>query len=81
MDFPPRRAYVESDDRSPAIIRRKRRGKEAHVLLLGVILTALAILFVLSSLALATAGKLRHPRAVAALLVAVLLVGLLVLSE
>jgi hypothetical protein len=51
------------------------------VLLLGVTLTALAILFMLSSLALATAGKLRHPRAVAALLVAVLLVGLLVLSE
>jgi hypothetical protein len=51
------------------------------VLLLGITLTALAILFMHASLALATVGKLRHPRAVTALLVAALLVGLALLSE
>jgi hypothetical protein len=55
--------------------------KEAHMLLLGVTLITLALLFMLSSMALATAGKLSHPRAVTALLVTLLLVGLLVLSE
>lgn len=51
------------------------------MLLLGVTVTALAILFMHASLALATVGKLRHPRAVTALLVALLAVGLLLLGE
>jgi hypothetical protein len=70
------------DDDSLTIIRRDAEGRrEGHVLLLGVTLTALALLFMLSSLALATAGELSHPRTVAALLLAVLVVGLLLLSE
>jgi len=51
------------------------------VLLLGVILTTLAILFMLVGLALATAGHLQHRRAVAVLLVAVLVAGLLLLGQ
>jgi hypothetical protein len=51
------------------------------VVLLGVILTALAMLFMLSSLALATTGQLHHPRRVAVVLAVVLLAGLLLLSR
>jgi hypothetical protein len=49
--------------------------------LLGVILTTLALLFMLSALALDAAGALQHPRAIGALLFAALAVGLLLLSE
>lgn len=51
------------------------------MLLLGVILTTLSLLFMLSALALGASGKLEHPRTVAALLAVALLVGLLLLSE
>jgi hypothetical protein len=49
--------------------------------LLGVILTALAILFLLTTLALSTAGQLRHPIGAAAVLVLVLILGLVLISE
>jgi hypothetical protein len=49
--------------------------------LLGVILTALAILFLLSSLAFSTAGRLRHPRGAAAVLLLILSLGLVLISE
>jgi hypothetical protein len=56
-------------------------GEEVQVLLSGVILTTLSLLFALCALALAAVGKLGHPRGVAALLAATLLVGLLLLGE
>ncbi len=51
------------------------------MVLLGVILTALAILFLLTTLALGISGQLRHPRLVGAALIVVLIFGLLLLSE
>ena len=48
---------------------------------LGVILTTLAILFSLTTLALSTSGVLRHPRLVTAALIVVLVVGMLLLAE
>jgi hypothetical protein len=51
------------------------------MVLLGVILTALAVLFLLTTLALGLGGHVRHPRVVAAALIAVLIFGLLLLSE
>jgi hypothetical protein len=47
----------------------------------GVILTAFALLFLLTTLAFGIAGQLRHPRLVAAGLIVVLVVGLLLLAE
>jgi hypothetical protein len=49
--------------------------------LLGVILTSLAILFLLTSLALNAGGQLRHPLRVGAALTAILIVGFALLSE
>jgi cytochrome bd-type quinol oxidase subunit 2 len=49
--------------------------------LLGVILTALAILFLLTTLALSTSGQLRHPVRVGAALSLVLILGLVLLSD
>lgn len=49
--------------------------------LLGTILTALAILFGLTSMALWTTGQVRHPAGVLAALAALLVVGLALLFE
>jgi hypothetical protein len=49
--------------------------------LLGVILTALAILFLLTTLALATSGQLRHPMRTGGTLTAVLILGLVLLAD
>jgi hypothetical protein len=46
-----------------------------------VILTSLAILFVLTTLALSAGGQLRHPLRVAAALTLILILGLALLSE
>lgn len=48
--------------------------------LAGVVLVELAILFLLTSLALAAGGLLRHPPAVAATLLAVLALGIILVS-
>ncbi|HET9324725.1 MAG TPA: hypothetical protein VFO03_12675 [Gaiellaceae bacterium] len=50
-------------------------------LMLAVILTALSILFLLSSLALGAYGRLRHPLRVVAALVALLVLGLVLLAD
>lgn len=50
-------------------------------LLLGVILTSLAILFLLTTLALTASGQVAHPIRVNALLVAVLALGLALLAD
>ena len=50
-------------------------------LMLAVILTALSILFLLSSLALSADGRLRHPLRVVAALVALLVLGLVLLAD
>jgi hypothetical protein len=50
-------------------------------LLLGVILTAFAILFLLTTLALVTGGQLRHPIRAGASLVALLVLGLALLAD
>jgi hypothetical protein len=49
--------------------------------LLGVTLTSLAILFLLTTLALSISGQLRHPLRPAAALALLLVVGLVLLSE
>ena len=49
--------------------------------LLGVILTALAILFLLTTLALAASGVLRHPVAAGTSLAATLALGLALLAD
>jgi cytochrome bd-type quinol oxidase subunit 2 len=49
--------------------------------LLGVILTALAILFLLTTLALVTSGQLRHPIRDGASLVALLALGMALLAD
>jgi hypothetical protein len=49
--------------------------------LLAVILTALAILFFLTALALAASGQLHHPMRIAAVLTALLTLGLALLAE
>lgn len=49
--------------------------------LLGVILTALALLFLLTTLALAASGALRHPLRAGISLAAVLALGLALLAE
>ena len=51
------------------------------MLLLGVILTALAILFALTTMALWASGQVRHPVRVLAGLGAVLVLGLALLFE
>jgi hypothetical protein len=50
-------------------------------LLLGVILTALATLFLLTTLALTASEQLHHPIRIGALLVAVLVLGLALLAD
>jgi hypothetical protein len=50
-------------------------------LLLGVILTALATLFLLTTLALSASEQLRHPMRIGASLVAVLVLGLALLAD
>jgi hypothetical protein len=47
----------------------------------GAILTALAILFLLTTLALATSGQLRHPGRVGTSLAAMLALGLALLAD
>ena len=47
----------------------------------GVILTSLAILFLLTTLALSAGRQLRHPLRATAALIVVLIVGLALLSE
>ena len=51
------------------------------MLMLGVIVTALAILFLLSSMALWSSNQLRHPLGVMAALGALLVLGLAMLME
>ena len=51
------------------------------MLLLGVTLTTLAILFMLAILALTAAGQVRHPGLVGLALAAVLVLGMLLMSE
>lgn len=48
---------------------------------LGVILTALGVLFLLTTLALSASGQLRHPLRAGAALSLVLILGLLLLSD
>jgi hypothetical protein len=48
---------------------------------LGVILTALAVLFFLTTLAFRATGRLRHPARVGAALAAVLVLGVALLLE
>ena len=50
-------------------------------LLVAVILTALAILFLLTTLALATSGVLRHPAGAITSLAALLALGLALIAE
>ena len=49
--------------------------------LVGVILTSLAVLFLLTTLAVGAGGQLRHPFRIAAALIVVLVLGLALLSE
>jgi hypothetical protein len=49
--------------------------------LLGASLTALAILYLLTTLVLTIAGRVRHPVPIVASLAAVLLVGVILMAE
>jgi hypothetical protein len=49
--------------------------------LLGVILTSLAILFLLTTLALGASGQLRHPLPVGATLTVIVILGVALLSD
>jgi hypothetical protein len=49
--------------------------------LVAVTLTALAILFLLTALALAAGGQVRHPTGIVAALTAMLILGLVLLAQ